>query len=276
MNITLIYAYWPNQPFEMTWCDLPWAVRDAGLPKRLSDEGHEVRESILMAEEVPPEELRSGFVLARQIADEVKTAREQGELAVVLCGSCGLGAMSTVAGLGDNVGVAWFDAHPDLNTPETTSSGLFDGMALAVVAGLAWYGMAREHAGLTSPVNLDKTALFGARDIDDAEQALIAMHEIPIATSAAEINQRLAGTKSTYVHLDMDVHDALTVRTNTFAVPEGPSIERVRETLVAINNVAAIAVTGFDPAAADTAKASRAAIEHILAVANELEDKQKH
>lgn len=274
MNVTLIYAYWPYQPFEMTWCDLPWALRDAGLPKRLSDEGHEVRESILMAEEVPPEELRSGFFLARQMAEEVKQAREQGELAVVLCGSCGLAAMSAVAGLGENTGVAWFDAHPDLNTPETTSSGLFDGMALAASAGLAWYGMAREHVGLTSPASLEKTALFGARDIDDGETALIEMHEIPIATSAAEINQRLDGTASTYVHLDMDVHDALTVRTNTFAVPGGPTIERVRETLVAINNIAAISVTGFDPAAADTAKASRVAIEHLLAVANEITDRR--
>lgn len=44
MNVTLIYAYWPNQPFGVTWCDLPWALRDAGLPKRLHEAGHEVRE----------------------------------------------------------------------------------------------------------------------------------------------------------------------------------------------------------------------------------------
>jgi hypothetical protein len=29
MKVTLIYAYWPNQPGGATWCDLPWALREA-------------------------------------------------------------------------------------------------------------------------------------------------------------------------------------------------------------------------------------------------------
>ncbi len=273
MKLTLIYAYWPNQPFEVTWCDLPWAVRDAGLPKRLSDDGHDVRESILMSEESHPEELRSGFVMAKQIADEIKTAREQGELPVTLCGSCSMAAIANAAALGgEDTGIAWFDAHPDLNTPETTTSGLFEGMALAAAAGLAWYGMAREHAGLTSPISLEKTALFGARDIDDAEQALMDMHGVPVAKTAADINARLSGAKSTYVHLDMDVHDELAVRTNMFAVPNGPSVEDVRSTLTSLNQISSIAITGLDPAAADVAKASRIAVEHVLAIADKLSD----
>ncbi|MGI9424851.1 MAG: arginase family protein [Hyphomicrobiaceae bacterium] len=273
MKITLIYAYWPNQPFEVTWCDLPWALRDAGLAKRLHGDDHDVRESILMSEEDNPEELRSGFILARQIADEIKTARAQGELPVTLCGSCALAALANISALGgEDTGVAWFDAHPDLNTPETTTSGLLEGMAHATIAGLAWYGMAREHAKLDSPVSLEKSALYGARDIDEAEAALLDMHAIPIAKTAAEINARLQGCKATYVHLDMDVHDDLTVRTNTFSVPDGPSVDEVRSTLTAIDNIQAIAVTGLDPAAADTAKASRIAIEHVLAIANHLTD----
>ncbi len=272
MKVTLIYAYWPNQPFGMTWCDLPWAVRDAGLAKRLHDDGHEVRESILMAEEEPPEELRSGFIFAGQIANEIRTAREAGELTVVLCGSCALAAVSAIAALGENAGIAWFDAHPDLNTPETTTSGILEGMAHAAATGLAWYGMAREHAGLAAPASLAKSALFGARDIDPAEQALIDMHGIVLARSAADINARLAGA-SAYVHLDMDVHDALNVRTNSFAVPDGPSVDAVRDALIGIDNVAVVAITGLDPAAADTATASRIAVEHILELANTMSDK---
>lgn len=273
MKLTLVYAYWPNQPFEVTWCDLPWALRDAGMPKRLHDDGHEVRETILMPDDEHPAELRSGFVLAGQIADEVRTAREQGELPVVLCGSCALAAIACIAALGgEETGVAWFDAHPDLNTPETTTTGLFEGMALAAAAGLAWFGMSRAHVKLTTPAPLEKTALFGARDIDPAEQALMEMHGVPVVKDAAAINARLAGSNATYVHLDMDVHDELIVRTNAFAVPDGPSVEAVREALTGIDNIAAISITGLDPMAADTAKASRIAIEHVLAIADKLSD----
>ena len=115
--------------------------------------------------------------------------------------------------------------------------------------------------------------MFGARDIDDAEQALIDMHGVVLAQSAADINARLEGASAAYVHLDMDVHDALNVRTNSFAVPDGPSVEAVRDALVGIDNVAVVAITGLDPAAADTAKASRIAVEHILELANTMADK---
>jgi len=270
VKLTLIYAYWPNQPFEMTWCDLPWALRDAGVAKRLNDEGYEVRESILSPAENYPEELRSGFILAGEIAHEIRQARAQGELPITLCGSCTLAAVANIAALGgEQTGVAWFDAHPDLNTPETTTSGLFEGMALAAASGLAWFGMSREHADFTTPVSLEKVALFGTRAIDPGERALMEMDGVPIAKSASEINDRLgADMKSAYVHIDMDVHDKLAVRTNAFAVPDGPSVEAVRQALAGVHHTAAISITGLDPVAADTAQANRIAIEHILAIAD--------
>ena len=268
MTISLIYAYWPNQPFGITWCDLPWALRDAGLPKRLNQAGHEVLETILMAEDDFPEELHSGFQLAGQIAAEVTKAKSEGELAVILCGSCALAAIGGVSGLGggDETGIAWFDAHPDLNTPETTTSGLLEGMALAAATGNAWTTMAKTYAGL-QPATLAHTALFGARDIDPAEQALLDAHGVPLAQSAAAINTRLTGTRHTYVHLDMDVHNALMVRTNATPAPNGPSAEHVRATLTKINRTAVLGITGLDPAAQDSKAASEIAIGHILAVA---------
>ena len=76
MKISLIYAYWPNQPGGVTWCDLPWALRDKGLPKKLNAAGHEVLETILMAEEPFAEELPAGLRLAGDIADAVREAAE--------------------------------------------------------------------------------------------------------------------------------------------------------------------------------------------------------
>lgn len=269
MTVSLIYAYWPNQPFGATWCDLPWALRDAGLPKRLADAGHEVLESVAMSEAAFPEEIRSGFELAGQIAVDVAKARAEGELPVILCGSCAIAALAGVAGLGggEDVGIAWFDAHPDLNTPDTSASGLLEGMALAIATGLAWRSLATLCTGL-APASLERTILFGARDIDPPEQHLIEHRQVPIATDATTVNARQDGTATTYVHLDMDVHDALAVRANSFAVANGPDAGTVRAALTSIERVGAIAVTGLDPAAPDARKAADIAIDHVIAIAN--------
>ncbi|HFB2048959.1 MAG: arginase family protein [Hyphomicrobiaceae bacterium] len=270
MKLALIYAYWPNQPFEITWCDLPWAVRDAGLTKRLRDEGYEVRESILSSAEVYPEELRSGFILASEIASEIRKAYMHGELPVTLCGSCLLASLANITALGGlNTRVVWLDSHPDLNTPETTKSGLFEGMALAASAGFAFYGMVREHAKLATPVSLDNVILYGVKEVDPAEQALIDMHNIPIAKSASDISELLnTKLKATYVHIDMDVHDRRAVHTGAVSVPDGPSVNIVRQVLSNIKNVSALSITGFDPKVSDAVKISRIAVEHVLNIAD--------
>ena len=268
MKVTLIYAYWPNQPAGITWCDLPWALRDKGLPKRLKDAGHEVLESMLVADEPYPEEMLSGLQLAASIGEEVARAVSENELPVILCGSCALAAVGAVAGLGgDDLGIAWFDAHPDLNTPDTSTSGIFEGMALAAATGIAWPAMIREHVGLKQPASLERSALFGAREIDSGEQRLIDKQQIPVCRNAEAINERLTGSARVYVHLDMDVHDALALRTNAFAVPGGPSADVVRETLTGLNKVSCLAMTGLDPLAQDAGKAADIAIEHVVALA---------
>lgn len=268
MKVTLIYAYWPNQPGGVTWCDLPWALRDKGLPKRLHAAGHEVVETILMAEEPTPDEMRAGLGLAAEVAEAVAEADAQGELAVVLAGSCALAAIGAIGGLGSDTSIAWFDAHPDLNTPETSTSGLLEGMALAAATGQAWRAMIAAHAKFVHPADPARATLFGARDIDPAEQETIDAHAIKVTTSPDELMARLAGAARVYAHLDMDVHDALTVRANAFVVPGGPDVGAVREALAAIANLRCLGITGLDPAAPDAAKAADIAIEHVLAVAN--------
>ncbi|MGI9475666.1 MAG: arginase family protein [Hyphomicrobiaceae bacterium] len=268
MKVTLIYAYWPNQPGGVTWCDLPWALRDKGLPKRLHEAGHEVMETILMAEEPSPDEMRAGLNLAAEVTEAVADAAARGELAVVLAGSCALSAIGSIGGLGGSgTAIAWFDAHPDLNTPETSTSGLFEGMALAAATGKAWRAMVAAHAGLAHPADLSRATLFGARDIDPAERALIDAHAIEMAGDPGSLVNRVGDAARVYAHLDMDVHDALTVRTSGFAVPGGPAVDDVRAALTAITNLTCLGITGLDPAAPDAAQAADIAVEHVLAIA---------
>ncbi|MCF3641100.1 arginase family protein [Rhizobium sp. TRM95111] len=97
--------------------------------------------------------------------------------------------------------VVWFDAHADINTPETSSSGYLGGMVLSAAAGL-W------QSGLGNGLRLENLVFVGLRDADPAEQALIAARAIPVVSPgdamADTLRQAIAG-RPVYVHLDCDV-----------------------------------------------------------------------
>jgi len=269
-KLALIYAYWPSQPFGITWCDLPWAIRNAGLPKTLSDAGHEITETMLMPEDDPPEDLRAGFRIGRDIAAAVQKARAFGELPVVLTGSCSIAAPAVIAGIGGaGTAIAWFDTHPDLHTAETTETGLFEGMALAIATGSAWQAMAQQFLKL-EPASLDAAALFGARDIDTAERDIITERGLLVTQDAADLAQHTSAAERVYLHVDMDVHDPSAFAANLYEVPGGPSVDDVRAALTSVDNVAALSITSLDPAVDESGDAVRAAIGHVLAVADHL------
>ena len=269
MNIALISAIWPVKPFGASWYELPDAMSAAGLRQALIDDGHHVEEDELDATGPAASELRGAFALGAAIAERCRAALERGAFPVIVCGSCGVAALGAMAGLsGQRTGVVWMDAHPDLNTPETSGSGMFDGMALSAALGFCWSHMGRQITGL-SLAGAGDVCLIGARDIDPGEAAFIAEHSIPVTDRAPPVISYLANCARVYLHLDMDVHDAEQMRANRFAVPGGLTIDQVRATLVGVTRglpVAALSVTGLDPAAPDSALAIRTAIDHIRAV----------
>jgi arginase len=56
----------------------------------------------------------------------------------VLSGNCNTAAIGAIAGAGpEDLGIVWFDAHGEFNTPETTTTGFIDGMGLAIAVGAA-------------------------------------------------------------------------------------------------------------------------------------------
>ena len=71
------------------------------------------------------------------------------------------------------VGLLWFDAHADINTPETSPSGNIHGMPLAAILGHghpALTGM----CGYSAKLNPKYFAHIGARDLDSGERGQIA------------------------------------------------------------------------------------------------------
>ncbi len=119
-----------------------------------------------------------------------------------------------------DLGAIWFDAHADLNTPETSPSGNVHGMPLAAALGRGAFG---ETEWAPAPrLRESSIAYVGLRSIDDRERELIRESEIT-AFTMADIDQRgisavvddaLAvatdGTDGVHVSLDLDWLDPKT------------------------------------------------------------------
>jgi len=123
----------------------PAALRATGLLDRLAAGGLEVQDlGDLPAVGFHPDpdhpkqrSLSAVLDVARRVGELTDLAVGDGRVPVVLGGDCSL-SLGVVAGLLQRIprlGLVYFDADLDLNTPETSPSGIFDGMVLAHVLG---------------------------------------------------------------------------------------------------------------------------------------------
>ena len=166
----------------------PAAMRVARLKQRVAQLGYEVRAAgdikTDCSSSLPPapgeklrflEEISAACVA---LAAEVKGALASGEIPIVLGGdhSIAIGSVSGVASFyrerGEPVGLIWFDAHADMNTPETTPSGNIHGMPLAVLLGRGAPQLTGIE-GFSPKLDPRFCAHIGARDVDQGERELI-------------------------------------------------------------------------------------------------------
>jgi len=116
------------------------------------------------------------------------------------------------------LGLIWVDAHGDMNTPATSSSGNVHGMPLAALLGqdppeLSGIG------GFTPKVLAAHTALIGIRNLDEREKEVVRAAGVHVYTMkdidrngiASVVEQALAhvgdGTAGVHVSFDLDVCD---------------------------------------------------------------------
>ena len=158
--------------------------------------------------------------LSEELARKVSDVISNNSIPLVLGGDHSI-AIGTLAGLGkhyNNLGVIWFDAHADINTPETTPSGNIHGMPLAVSLGLGHERLVNI-ANYSPKIKRENIIIIGARSIDEGERALIkqlgikvyTMHEIDRLGMTRVMEESISYFKARHVdgvHLSLDL-DAL-------------------------------------------------------------------
>ena len=138
------------------------------------------------------------------------------------------------------VGLIYFDAHADFNTPETTLSGMLGGMDVAAATGLCLTRL-RLKAGLDPALPTGYVVFGGLRDVDPLEQELLdrsdceylSVEDIRATSDAVDIQMKRLSrlTDVVYIHIDMDVLDPAEVSGHPLTAPEGPSSRELAETV---------------------------------------------
>jgi arginase len=239
----------------------PLHLVDRGAAAALEGEGHDVRVECIEAGDGFRAEIATAFELHRRIADSARLALDGGRFPLVLSGNCN-SCLGTLAALGpERTGVVWFDAHGDFNTPETTGSGFFDGMALAAATGRCWRRMVDGVWG-DRRVPEQHVVHVGGRDLDAEEGealrrsriAVVHADEVRARGGRAAIHAAVESlgrhVESVYLHIDLDVLDPSAAPANGFLPANGLAVDQVVEAIATIGErlrVRAAALTAYDP-----------------------------
>ncbi|HEY2975025.1 MAG TPA: arginase [Pyrinomonadaceae bacterium] len=181
----------------------PAALRVARLNRRIAELGYEVLDlgdlHVEQSQSTPEpgaklKYLREIRAACEDLAEKVERVLQAGELPLTLGGDHSI-AIGSIAGFAShcrkekkNPGLIWFDAHADMNTPETTPSGNIHGMPLAVLLGHGPPELTKV-AGFTPKIDPALCVHVGARDIDLHERELVRKLGIRFLTMR-EIDER--------------------------------------------------------------------------------------
>ena len=165
----------------------PSALRGAEIHARVRELGYEVDDlgdlEVSIQETRDPGDPKLKYLkeirkTCETLRDSVEKVLGEGRMPIILGGDHSL-AMGSIAGAAQfhrkkkkKIGLVWFDAHGDMNTPDTSPSGNIHGMPLAVALGLGEPSLV-ELAGKSPMVEGSRAAVVGLRDVDPAERGNI-------------------------------------------------------------------------------------------------------
>lgn len=285
MRIALVAVPFATDVARWGAANGPHAFLDAGLIDAISARGHHVSAPVWI--DFPRDErtrdtvTNLGRIAARASAAISAALRDGADLVLALEGNCthAPGAAGGLARAAGAAGIVWFDAHGDMNTTQTTLTGLWGGMPYAVALGWGlddW----RLAAGLDQPVRAEAAALVGASDLDPAELDALARHPIlradatdltdpaGVARLERDLAARAAEAPAWYLHLDVDVAGPEIVPGALTPAPHWPPRQRLIEAAAATARAVPVRVFGlaaYDPAGDPTGSGARFGLDMALA-----------
>jgi arginase len=252
----------------------PQALRDAGLVDALRS-GLDVRDHGDREiwrwrpdrENRRAQNLASVVEIVRDTTRRVSGSIADGEVMLVLGGDCtvGIGTVAAHVGTGERVGLVYFDAHADLNVPDSVPEGALDWMGMAHMVGEPGATSELVDAGMRAPLlDADDVLLFGwdpeqsteferevidRRGISVMAAAEVAAEPDAAATRARELME--ARCDRLLVHFDVDVVDFTDMPlSENWGRNQGLPYEaamRALDALVASPRLAALTVTELNP-----------------------------
>ena len=271
----------------------PSATRIAGVERGIRELGFDYRDlgnvPVPEPESREPKNPKARFAdeiaaCCADLRDRVRGALDEGDFPVVVGGDHSI-ACGTIAGRsshyhakGDKIGLIWFDAHGDMNTPESTPSGNIHGMPLACCLGRGLEELSR--LGERFPmVDVEHSVLVGVRDLDDHERAEIrdagirvfTMREIDMIGMPRVMEQAIeiatAGTCGFHLSFDLDGTDPSFAPGVGTPVPGGTNWREshlVMELAAESEGLLGLELTEINPILDDRNQTAQNAVELIL------------
>ena len=269
----------------------PNCLRASGLVERLRSGGHDLLDLGDLTEvsfspdtrNTKKQNLPLVLGVLRQVASAVDLAVSNRAWPLVVGGDCTvtIGVLAGLAKHFSSFGMIYFDGDVDLNTPETTTSGIFDGMGLAHIIGQGVDELS--HFGPRYPL-LDQrnVTLFGysleAGGIDPVEVKLLQdtlMAKYPlegiegrVQTAAALALRELEGkVEHILVHFDVDVVDFDDFPAADVPHKPGLSLMKAKEALavfLASPKAVGLVLTEFNAKRDSEAKLARRLIDTMV------------
>jgi arginase len=132
-----------------------------------------------------------------------------------------------------DLAVVWFDAHGDLNTPESSPSGHFHGMVLRTLLG---DGPEIICSKIKRVLVSEQVFLAGARDLDDIEKEYIENSDIKNCEITKNLVNQISasGFSNVYIHIDVDVINPNDFSDALMPTEGGPTRKELIDCLFAI------------------------------------------
>ena len=148
-----------------------------------------------------------------------------------------IGSISGSAVNYENLGLIWIDAHPDINTDETTVSGNIHGMPVAALLGMGEKSLTKILSA-NPKLKPENIVMLGLRDIDPPEAVILKDLNIKyytyddiiqkgLNTCIQETIQYLSRLNAVHLSFDIDSMDPLLMPGVSVPVADGFNIDDI-------------------------------------------------